>query len=81
MKQLGRMDRYQKELSKVTRSKNIPSVWASPINAAGNTPGRTQIRLKGKCAGSVYRGSGHIVVAISFNLFFVTLATNFAVIG
>ena len=30
MKQLGRMDRYQKELSKITRSKNIPSDWASP---------------------------------------------------
>jgi hypothetical protein len=30
MKQLGRMDRYQKELSKITRSKNIPSEWASP---------------------------------------------------
>jgi hypothetical protein len=30
MKQLGRMDRYQKELAKITRSKNIPSDWASP---------------------------------------------------
>jgi hypothetical protein len=30
MKQFGRMDRYQKELSKITRSKNIPSDWASP---------------------------------------------------
>ncbi len=30
MKQLGRLDRYQKELSKLTRSKNIPSDWASP---------------------------------------------------
>ena len=30
MKQLGRMDRYEKELSKITRSKNIPSDWASP---------------------------------------------------
>jgi hypothetical protein len=30
MKQLGRLDRYQKELSKITRSKNIPSDWASP---------------------------------------------------
>jgi hypothetical protein len=30
MQQLGRMDRYQKELSKITRSKNIPSDWASP---------------------------------------------------
>jgi hypothetical protein len=30
MKQLGRSDRYQKELSKITRSKNIPSDWASP---------------------------------------------------
>ena len=30
MKQLGRMDQYEKELSKITRSKNIPSDWASP---------------------------------------------------
>jgi hypothetical protein len=30
MKQLGRLDRYQKELSKVTRAKNIPSDWATP---------------------------------------------------
>jgi hypothetical protein len=30
MKQLGRLDRFQKELSKITRSKNIPSDWASP---------------------------------------------------
>jgi hypothetical protein len=30
MKQLGRLDRYQKELAKITRSKNIPSDWASP---------------------------------------------------
>ena len=30
MKQLGRLDRYQKELAKITRSKNIPSEWASP---------------------------------------------------
>ena len=30
MKQVGRLDRYQKELSKITRSKNIPPDWASP---------------------------------------------------
>jgi hypothetical protein len=30
MKQLGRLDRYQKELSKITHSKNLPSDWASP---------------------------------------------------
>jgi hypothetical protein len=24
------LDRYQKELAKITRSKNIPSGWASP---------------------------------------------------
>ncbi len=30
MKQLGRLDRYDKELSKLTRSKSIPSDWASP---------------------------------------------------
>jgi len=29
MKQLGRLDRYQKELAKITRSKNIPSDWAT----------------------------------------------------
>jgi hypothetical protein len=28
MKQLGRLDRYHKELSKITRAKNIPSDWA-----------------------------------------------------
>jgi hypothetical protein len=30
MKQLGRSDRYRKELSKITQAKNIPSEWASP---------------------------------------------------
>jgi hypothetical protein len=30
MKQLGRLDRYQKELSKISSSKNIPADWASP---------------------------------------------------
>jgi hypothetical protein len=30
MKQLDRLDRYQKELSKVTRAKYLPSDWASP---------------------------------------------------
>jgi hypothetical protein len=30
MKQLGRLDRYQKELSKITRATNIPSDWAAP---------------------------------------------------
>jgi hypothetical protein len=30
MKQLGRIDRYEKELSKITGSKNIPPDWASP---------------------------------------------------
>jgi hypothetical protein len=30
MKQLGRLDRYQKELSKITRAKDIPFEWASP---------------------------------------------------
>jgi hypothetical protein len=43
MRQLGRFDRYQKELGKITRSQNIPSEWASPdqrcraaIKAIGN---------------------------------------------
>src|SRR5215813_7133905 len=30
MKQLGQSDRYQKELSKITRAADIPSDWASP---------------------------------------------------
>lgn len=30
MKQLGRLDRYQKELSKITRAKNVPFEWAKP---------------------------------------------------
>jgi hypothetical protein len=30
MKQVGRLDRYQKELAKSTRRNNIPSDWASP---------------------------------------------------
>ena len=30
MKQLGRLDRYQKELSKLTHAKNVPSQWATP---------------------------------------------------
>jgi len=30
MKQLGRLDRYQKELSKITHAKNVPSEWATP---------------------------------------------------
>jgi hypothetical protein len=30
MKQLGRLNRYQKELSKITQATNIPSEWASP---------------------------------------------------
>ena len=30
MKQLGRLEHYLKELFRITRSKNIPSDWASP---------------------------------------------------
>jgi hypothetical protein len=30
IKQLGRLDRYQKELAKITHAKDIPSDWASP---------------------------------------------------
>jgi hypothetical protein len=58
MKQLGRLDRYQKELSKITRAKNVPSEWATPdqrcraaIKAVGQygqviplSSGRKQIR-------------------------------------
>ena len=35
MKELGRLDRYLKELSKIIRVKNIPSEWAPRINVAG----------------------------------------------
>jgi hypothetical protein len=30
LKELGRLDRYLRELSKITRVKNIPSEWAPP---------------------------------------------------
>ena len=30
MKQLGRLDQYLRELFKITRTKNIPSQWATP---------------------------------------------------
>lgn len=30
MKQLGRSERYLKELSKITKEKNLPSEWATP---------------------------------------------------
>jgi hypothetical protein len=30
MRQLGRLDHYLRELFRITRSKNIPSDWASP---------------------------------------------------
>jgi hypothetical protein len=30
IKQVGRLDRYQKELSKITHAKNVPSEWATP---------------------------------------------------
>jgi hypothetical protein len=32
IKQLGCLDRYLKELSKITHAKNVPSEWASLIN-------------------------------------------------
>jgi hypothetical protein len=35
MKQLGRMDRYQKELSKISTSKTFPWIGQRSINAAG----------------------------------------------
>jgi hypothetical protein len=34
MKQLGKSERYQKELSKITRSKNLPHDWATPDQRA-----------------------------------------------
>jgi len=46
MKQLGRLDRYQKELSKITHAKNVPlngprriNVPGAAIKAVGNTAG------------------------------------------
>jgi len=30
MKQLGQSERYQKELTKITRAKNLPPEWATP---------------------------------------------------
>lgn len=30
MKQLGRLDRYQKELSRITQPKKVPAEWAAP---------------------------------------------------
>jgi len=30
MKQLGRSERYLKELSRITKAKNLPSEWATP---------------------------------------------------
>jgi hypothetical protein len=35
MKQLGRLDRYHKELAKITRVANVPSEWAHRSNGAG----------------------------------------------
>ena len=34
MKQLGRSERYQKELAKITRAKNLPPEWATPEQRA-----------------------------------------------
>jgi hypothetical protein len=34
MKQLGRSDRYLKELAKITRAKNLPPEWATPDQRA-----------------------------------------------
>jgi hypothetical protein len=34
MKQIGRLDRYQKELASITHAKDIPSDWLRRINVA-----------------------------------------------
>jgi len=34
MKQLGQSERYQKELLKITRAKNLPPEWATPEQRA-----------------------------------------------
>src|SRR5262245_33916638 len=55
MKQLGRLERYQKELSKIVRSKKIPADWASPdqrcraaINAVGQYGQVVPLRTLGR---------------------------------
>jgi hypothetical protein len=30
MKELGRLERYDKELSKITKAQNLPPEWATP---------------------------------------------------
>lgn len=50
MKQLGRLDRYQKELSKITHAKNVPSEWAPRISV---------VELRSKLWGSMARSSGY----------------------
>ena len=43
MKQLGRWERYERELSRVTKAENLPTEWATPEQRS-----RVAIRAMGK---------------------------------
>lgn len=43
MRQLGRWDRYEKELSRITKAQNLPREWATPEQRS-----RAAIRAIGK---------------------------------
>jgi hypothetical protein len=43
MKKLGRLERYNKELSKITKAKNLPPEWATPEQRS-----RTALKALGK---------------------------------
>jgi hypothetical protein len=43
MKQLGRWERYEKELSRITKAQNLPREWATPEQRS-----RSAIRAMGK---------------------------------
>ena len=48
MKQLGRLDRYQKELAKITHANDIPSEWAltgSTLSGCDQGCGKSTARL------------------------------------
>jgi len=43
MKELSRLERYDKELSKITKAKNLPPEWATPEQR-----GRAALKALGK---------------------------------
>jgi hypothetical protein len=45
MKELGRLDRYLRELFRITHANNIPSDWASPDRRC-----RAAIKAMGQCS-------------------------------